>query len=837
MVRIDCVVHAMHSFIVAFYTLRSTQPHSNMWILAGSWQHIVWPVVLALLVCTKSLTSSGYTDQSPSDAGDRPVSTLRILLIAPFPDSVLDPGYDGGHTLVPSGLLAVEEINNHSSMLPGYRLEAVVGDGGCNINIKAVSRILENVIHRSPNDRVIGIAGPVCSEATQALSDLMNRHRIKLPLVTIANSPVLAEPDRYPFTYGIVSTSEEYAEMVVSLYRKLEMEGKWRNISLFYDGNRLYHRDIYRSILLKLRNDEKSRIYASPISPKYLPLEDIVEGGTRIVFVFSSKTPACMLICRAYHLGMTSPSYQFFFTDRTLSNTFESCANGTENLVFSYNHDDYSCSNEQILETVRNSILLSFDLQALSLESNSTVAVSGNNFEQYKRKYEERLTSYGNSIGEKGLRPTQWAAPLYDAVWAVALAANQTLPNLNFDSQLDIWDPNELTETFDSLSFRGVSSVVDFNARTGFSNSTISISRVEYNKETQETVAVLKGYYDAGKLFDADDRKSNDTVLSLYIDSDFNTSTESLPLIAAITGYLLTIHVFAATVTFHILYYYYRRRPSIKAASPQLSHFIFLGCYVILGSIVLDTTDVSFSPSDTSRHLFLCYTVVWMKNIGVTLVFSTLFVKYYRLYLVFLKTYDHRSNLSNKKLSLIVVALVGVDIAILGLWTIFKPLTINTTVEFDHERETPINREKKICQETDSGRWFLISLSLYLSTIILAVVTLSILNRRIKQRDFNTTATTNILVYLYILLLAILIPFVYIESNYRNINIKYSLVNTVYLTFTILCLVFLFTPPLLQRNKKTRAYSLTHHLQKISNLVALHAFEGSISWRRPSEVT
>ena len=795
-----------------------------------NWLHTARPVLLALLAWTTLLGA----DQTSDSGNTLPV--LRILLIAPFPDPVLEPAYDGGHTIIPSGLVAVDEINQDPTVLPGYHLEAVVGDGGCNINVKAVSRILENVVHRPPNTSVIGVAGPVCSEATRALSDLMNHHRIKLPLVTIANSPVLAEPDQYPFTYGVVSTSEEYAEMVVTLYRQMSAMGRWSNISIFYDGNRFYHLDIYRSIVDKLETQgvDLDKVYNSPISPTYLPLEDIVRGGVRVVFVFSSKTPACMLICRAICLGMTYPTYQFFFTDRSLSNTFTSCANGTDNLVFSYNQRDYSCSNEQLIRAVRGYIFLSFDLEALRFKSNTTVAVSGNSYQEYRRKYEERLMNYSNITAEEGLRPTQWAAPFYDAVWAVALGANKVLSKLNFDSQLDIWDPTLLINTFDNLNFRGVSSIVDFNPRTGFSNSTIRISQVEENKSTEEIVAVIKGYYDAGALFDADDRNSSDVVLSLYINSAFDTSTEELPISLSITGYILAIHVFAATIIFHALHYYYRRRPSIKAASPQLNHFIFLGCYIILGSVILDTTDVGFSPSDTTRHLVLCYAVVWMENIGITLVFSTLFVKYYRLYLVFLRTYDHRPNLSNKMLSLIVLALVGVDVLILAVWTPFQPLVIDTTVEIDHQRAKPINREKKICRESDSGRWFLISLSLYLGVLVLAVVTLSILNRRIKQRDFNTTATTNILVYLYILLLTILLPSVYVESNYRNINLKYILINAVYLIFTVLCLMFLFTPPLLLRNRKSRTYSITQQLQKISNIVALHKFETSLSWRRPS---
>ena len=770
-----------------------------------------WTVIIIMLTLTTALTANS----------SRNITTLRILLIAPFPDNIFRPPYDGGHNLIPSGLLAVEEINNDTRLLHGYNLEPIVADGGCASNGKAVSSLLENVVHRNlMTDYIIGIVGPVCSEATQALSDLVNRDRVRLPVLTVANSPELANITRYPFTYGVVSTSAEYAEMVVILYRELSGAGKWKNISFLYDSNRFYHLETYRSVLFELEKEGVSldSVYGSPISQTYLPLEDIFNAGIRIVFVFSSKEPACMLVCRALHLGMTYPEYQFIFTDRTLGQ-FQTCANGTDNLVFDYNSRQYKCSNNEIVAALDHFILFQYNLEALSLEPNTTRAVSGNNFKEYRYKYEQRLKQYNATVKEN-LSASRWAAPFYDAVWALALAANQTLPNLNLESRLAIWDEHQLTNTFNKLTFRGVSSMVDFNPETGYSDSIISIFRLEYYMN--EIISDLKGHYDAGKLHDKDVHNSSDIILSLYINSGFDKSTERLPLTISIPGYTLSFLVLVATIIYHILHFYYRHRPSLKAASPQLNHFIFLGCYILLISVILDTADVGFSPENTSRHLKLCYAVVWFENIGVTLVFSTLFVKYYRLYLVFLKTYDHRPNLSNYKLSLIVLGLVAIEFVILAIWIPFEPLKIETTVELDLTSTHPVHREKKVCVTTGVGKWLAITASLYLAVLILAVVTLSIINRRIKQRDFNTTTATNVLVYLFILLLAILLPSAHVRSNYSNINLKYGLINAVYLTFTVLCLILLFTPPLLLKDKRTRLYSLSQQLHKISALVALN---------------
>lgn len=741
-------------------------------------------------------------------------TTLRILIIAPFPDTMFHISYDGGNNLIPSARMAVSEINEDPSILADYNLEPVIGDGGCSVTEKAVSSVLESVIHRGEDKNIIGIAGPVCSEATRILSTLMNQNRIKLPIVTIATSPVLANATSYPFTFGIVSTAAEYAGTVVTVLSEKLDDGQWDRIAIFYDGSRDYHSGIYRAVLEKMESAKlgnKTKVYGFPISETYIPLRSLIEFRTRVAFVFASKIPACRLMCLAFHLKMRHPTYQFIFTDRRLGN-FQTCVDDDEYL----NVSGVRCTNDEIVSTIKGFLLFNFNLESLDLKPSTTRAVSGYTYSEYRERYEQWLYAHNGTLEDEVLIPTPWAAPLYDAVWAVALAANRTLPNLDFDSQLGIWDEEQLISTFKGIKFRGISTLVDFNAHSGFAHSTINILHI-----VNETACVLVGHYDAGALFTDGDSSSNTSVLDRFIASSFATSTETISPVLWISGYVLAALVLAATITFHALHLKYRKRPSLKASSPMLNNLIFFGCYILLASVLLDSTVFAVSPKKTSTYLFLCYLVVWMENIGTTFVFSTLFVKYYRLYLVFLRTYDHRSNLSNWKLTLLVMGLVAIDVVILAVWTPFKPLEVDTQVNLDTSTETPIYREIKICQTTQLGRWFPASTSLYLAVLILAVVTLSILNRRIKQRAFNTTLATNALVYAYIFLLSIALPVVYIEKNADNVQLQYGILNLLYLIFVVLCNIFLFTPPLLLKNRRSRKYSLAQTMRKMSYIIAL----------------
>ena len=770
----------------------------------------LWTMFLAILVWGATPTM----EQSVSNDNEN-TTTLRILLIGPFPSNyVKNVPFDGGHRLIPSALLAIDEINNDSRILANYRLEPVIGNGGCTFTDEAMSRILEDVVHRPSDEYTIGVVGPVCSEATLAVAAQMTNARIRLPLVTIANSPALTNRTLNQFTFGAVSTAAEYGRTAVTVFREMDRIERWNKIAVLYEGDRPYNLELFRAFTDEAvkANISGDRIFASPLLSYYMPLDEIIKMGIRVIFVFSSKGPACRLMCLAYHLGMTDEIYQFILTDRRLDQ-FHSCVNkDSGKMKFRYNSKEYVCTTNQLERPLQGAVTLYYHLEGLSLENNTTQTVSGYTYTQYRERYEARLQQYAVEINQT-LKSSVWAAPFYDAVWAIALAANRTLPNLTLTSQLNVWEEDQLMDRFTSLDFQGVSTRIRFSNETGFANSVIDISQIINNSYSS-----LVGYYNAGKILDDTDRSSNSGVFNLFIPSSFGIRAERISVWLSVPGYLFTVLAFAATVVYHALHIAYRNRPALKASSPKLNHFIFLSCYMLLFSVFLSTTSVAVSPpSDWYRGL--CYTVACLQSLGITIVFSTLFVKYYRLYLVFLKTYDHRSNLSNAKLSIMVAVLVAIDVVILVVWISIKPLEIHSSVKLDNSEKTPINRMKRICRTTDIGVWVSGVIYGYLALLILAVVTLSILNRRIKQRDFNTTATTNILVYLYALMLGILLPSTYIESSYSNIELKYGITNALYLMFTVLCLIFLFTPPLLLRNRRARKYSLSQSLHKMSNIL------------------
>ena len=789
----------------------------------------VWILFIVVLLwnVVSTIQQSG-SGQNPITGARGNKTTLKILLIAPFPDERFDIPYDDGHSLIPGGLLAIEQINNSSEILPDYQLEPVIIDGGCTVVEKAVMGILSTLVHRDrhQDDSVLGIVGPVCSEATATLSAQLGQSRIRVPLVALATSPILTNRKLYQYTFGAVSSSAEYTLAGIKVFKEKQKRKQWDQLAVLYAAERPYNLNTFlkfeEQVKINFPEDIFSKILMEPLFPYYIPLENVIKRGIRIIFVYASKCPACWLMCRAYHLGMFYPKYQFLFTDRRLRN-FEDCNKEPLCTQFYY---DYNCSVEQIKKVVSGSILFYFNVNSLQLESSNTKSESGFLFHEIEKLYKESVTGYSARYNVSA-GTSVWAYPFYDAVWALALAANKVLPNLTLDSQLHIWENKQLLDAMYGLNFQGVSTRIKFNRQSGFTQSVLDIFQVTEMKER------LIGHYNAGKLITATCNNQTDCVddlLSNIIASSFEMSTEVIPQWLSTLGYFFSVLILLVTLLYHIIHIAGRKRHSIKASSPKLNHFIFLGCYLVVGSVILSTTTVGVSISSTAIFKALCYIEVWLRNIGVTLVFSTLFGKYYRLYLVFIRTYDHRINLSNGILSIIVIVLVFVDIVLLTIGTSFEPFAVHMNQYLDNSVNPPVNRVRRICVVTSAGMWFSGATLSYICLLCLAVVALSVINRRIKQKDFNTTTTTNILVYLYSLLLGILIPIAHTTEFFENTEVKFGVNSLVYLIFTVLCLVFLFTPPLIILGKEeylmcSQNHSLSVSLRIPSNILVTGKFD------------
>ena len=104
---------------------------------------------------------------------------------------------------------------------------------------------------------------------------------------------------------------------------------------------------------------------------------------------------------------------------------------------------------------------------------------------------------------------------------------------------------------------------------------------------------------------------------------------------------------------------YYRHHPVIRSASPLFLLLSIFGLLVLFAAGYLLVESVTIAS---------CAAFSWFINIGLMLTFSPLFAKTWRIYRIFGRRKLTVVALSNKKLLLMVAALMGAEVLIMAVW-------------------------------------------------------------------------------------------------------------------------------------------------------------------------
>ena len=247
-----------------------------------------------------------------------------------------------------------------------------------------------------------------------------------------------------------------------------------------------------------------------------------------------------------------------------------------------------------------------------------------------------------------------------------------------------------------------------------------------------------------------------------------------------------------------------QNQKSVKAASVTMSHFMFSGCYLILLRVFLIAVEFSAGWQTRSGDEVyrcevafgvICNVSEWLNSIGISLVMGTLCGKSWRIYRLFNHFTTKRYLVSDVTLTLFIVCLVSVNVILLVMWAAFDPLLATfeqETIEYSGEDE-PVILLRVFCRCQYFSIWISIAFSILLIEVT-GVVVLSLLNRRVNRRHFQTTKSVNLMIYLIALscFLGIGLAFVF-----ESLDIHYTYVSWQFSLLSIVCFVcvFMFSPP------------------------------------------
>ena len=721
---------------------------------------------------------------------------LYFLVLAPYPDSTpsLTPSWKGGPAVVPAAMVAKDLINSRQDILENYTIEFVVGDSGCNISTKAINNVTGNLFYSGVN--IVGIIGPGCSESSISIGHLVTDDRLSLvQIAPTATSPSLTNTMLFPNTFRPIVSALGF----VNFYMELIKREGYRRVGALYEDSRKFQTDVYNSFeaALEGKNDTVVELQSYGLFEfQSIPIENFRIGNTRVIFVFSSIDFARKLLCFAFHEKMIYPNYQFIFSNRRPENFIEEISAKNNDIL-------YNCNKSEMQQAIEGMIFADYRLAREDRDDNKTAA--GISYNEFTVEYRNKLRIHLQSLGLNKSIETDHHSNYFDATWALALSLNNSMPRIK-DKGLSLSNyryrmpaiTQIVRDELLKLTFEGMRGRVEFSEDThGGEDVTIIDFNQTFNTDGSTYTSRIVGFYDPSQPCSLTVYPNASIILATF-DFDYLKPHTSLGVLVMIAVLILFVILFACQIASVV----WREHRTVKASSPRLNHFIFLGCYFFLVGLVAYTSNFVFRMDTTSQQgrdfiAINCGIIQWTGTTALSLVLGVLLVKTWRIYCIFIRF----NSLPMKRLgdkTLLPIALIPftIDVAVNTLWSSIDPWEASTR---RGEGLTAV----LICTR---NREYLTILWILLTTIPKALMTIvllyfAIVTRQVHRREYKQTKSINIFIFSLFILIGVSIPLIIIVTNSEitasSIYINYVFICILDLGTVVLCLVLLLLPPLI----------------------------------------
>ena len=452
-------------------------------------------------------------------------------------------------------------------------------------------------------------------------------------------------------------------------------------------------------------------------------IENIKELGVTIMVVLLNDFQDLKLLREAQRFGLVYPQFTWIY--------LETLPESLLKIQSTFNRTD-------LFAATRGHIFLHTQVRL----SNDSRLISNKSYKSYLDRYVVEFETVKALYSEYTFSSLiNWGGFMYDQVWALALAVNNSLlelenRNLSIDNYT-IGQP-EITEVIEEelakLTFQGAGGWVEFDQHRGVSTP---VDVVWVWNGTSNHVGIYNHFNSSQFRL---------TIESSYLPKDrLSKQFAHIDQVAVVVLYTLTIFIAILTTIQLILFICYRQHSIIKATSPCLSILMFIGCYLLCLAAIVNVTifyyDISLPYFSSLLHI---------GNIaafnGLSLILITLFIKHLRVYRIFsskLKTdiggkFWGRVPLFAAIICLTLLPNVVIVILIALLTPIFQTYDIkikNTIIYEEHFNiRTP-------------GYFFTIGfILLYLAFFAILNILLAINTRKIRYSNFKDTKKINIFI-------------------------------------------------------------------------------------------
>ncbi|EDV23717.1 uncharacterized protein TRIADDRAFT_26726 [Trichoplax adhaerens] len=668
-----------------------------------------------------------------------------------------------GNGILAACRLAVDLINNSTNILPNHRLVLIANDTKVRRGLlPRAQRVLFNYIFRPPTKlALIGAGYSSVTEPLAATSALWN-----LLLVSYsASSPVLSNRQKFPYFFRTIESEISFNNPRIELLKYYN----WNQIALLYESENIFSEtmDDFRSKIAVNNNITIISSESFADQPKE-QVKQIKEKDARIIIASFYEDTGRKVICEAYHHGLFGAKYVWILIGWLEVNWWDVAVTVSSG----------QCTREQMREVITGQIAI--DLTYVRKDDKR--AISGQTASEFTQAYSELVPN----VNKRDL----YAAFAYDAVYAIALALNQSEVDLvKYNKTLSDFTYNDLQmarifrTNMQNLLFEGISGTVSFTAKG---------TRIDITGVTQK---VNIGIYDgqAKQIAINNDLvqwKSNRTPIAsvrysftpLHIDLALLISMYIL----ATCGILLAI----AFLTFNIIL---RHERFIKMSSPRINNLIVVGCSMMYFAIYVFGLDGRW-VSQRNFHA-VCVARGWFPVIGFTFMFGSIFAKTYRVHKIFTSGKANkvvRAVMKDTYLFGLIGILLLMDITILTAWQIIDPMylkILNLTAESSPNQDVVRLPQIWLCDSNNKVTW-LIALFVLKGTVVMVAVFFAWETRKVTVAALNDSQYIGMAVYNVVILGIVGVPVIIILADQINPTFALTSGFIVFGNTVVLCLVF-----------------------------------------------
>lgn len=671
-------------------------------------------------------------------------SPTELVLTGFFPlDNFAGPqSMTTTRALIPAVLIALDEINNSSDILPGYHLTLAVRDTMCDAT-HAITELIDSITERligspPPNSLNIGALGPNCAPVIEAVTGIISRF-LNLPVVSYGlNLPVQTLLSKGPPSFHISRSILRTVKSAVGIMRHFN----WTSNIAFVteDSSEFFLSTIERVVMANetnhfFLNDGNGEPVPVSLFAEIQPtlsnsvtsfVENVRDRSIRVILGFVSQRVAAQLLCTTRSGVLPGSGFVYVFVGSYTENWWEV-------------ESEFCNLTRANVESV---IVVSGEVIN---PNSSAVLLSGRTITDFKVEYRQRLHEWcGNDLLSAATADV-FAGSLYDAVWALALALNKSVALI--DSSI------ELGVQYDQDALRGIAQMlrsVDFDGVTGRVRFEEEGTRAgaDLVQQIQNGSTAIVGWYLNRQLvvFESPgfvwngDSVPDDAVTIVHKNVD-------IYLLAIVSIFTFCGIVFA--IFMWVFNCYYSKHKILLASSQRLNYIIIVG--VISGYMTVILLTILESPlgSEMSEEVFkaVCLIRIWMLPLSFTLTYGILFARAWRIYRVFNNPWTKTRIYKDYQLLLIVVVALAIDIAILIPWTIVDPyrrFLIPDVINFRMFSQCMFFS----CSSTNSFAW-LLAIAVYKIIFILAgILVISLIRKEVLERKiFDDSRALAVAVY------------------------------------------------------------------------------------------